>query len=384
MLRGDSWEPRLAAEAGRLGGDRGGIDPDRAARDLLALQRGLTGERGLIGRPYMDERRRLASYLLFYWPVSYAQTRAMLRMAGLAAGGSSVPRILDLGSGPAPCGIAAADHFGITGASIVACDRSPTALESAERLAVSAGYRFQRFSGWDAERSPVPEGPFELVVMGHLLNELWAVADDRADRRLELLETALSRLSPSGALLFLEPALLKTGREAIGLRDRLAASGRSILAPCLRDGPCPALEAEGQTCHSDFAWETPPMVRELSRRTGLGKDLVKTTAFVVAGGDGPDRRLRRAEEAAVTAADAGTSAAYRVVSDPMVNKAGRVRYLVCGGGGRFPLSAKRGEGFTAEKTFFSLARSDRIELSFAVRRETGLAVGPDTVIRRSR
>jgi SAM-dependent methyltransferase len=373
MPRRDGWESRLAAEAGRLGG---GFEPERAARDLLALQRGLTGERGLIGRPYMDERRRLASYLLFYWPVSYAQSRAMLRMAGVSGNGGPAPRILDLGSGPAPCGIAAADHLGAAGAAITACDRSPTALESAGRLAAGAGYGFRGIAGWDAERSPVPEGPFDLVVMGHLLNEVWTDAEDRVERRLALLETALSRLAPGGALLFLEPALLKTGREAIALRDKLAAAGRTILAPCLRNGPCPALEADGQTCHSDFAWETPPVVRELSRRTGLGKDLVKTTAFVVAAGQGP-----RPASAGAYGSDA---VAYRVVSDPMVNKAGRVRYLVCGEDGRFPLSAKRGEGFPAESAFFSLARSDRIELSGAVRRETGLALGPETVIRRGR
>lgn len=362
------WEARLVAEAARLLGTRGGFDPESAARDLLALQRGLTGERGLIGRPYMDELRRLSSYLLFYWPVSYAQTRAMLRMAGLDGGGMNAPRILDLGSGPAPCSIAAADHFGAAAASIVACDQSPAALECAGRLAAGAGYRLEQVTGWNAEKSPVPEGPFDLVVMGHLLNELWSDSGDRTDRRFELLETALSRLGPGGALLFLEPALLKTGREAIALRDRLAAGGCGVLAPCLRSGPCPALSAEGQTCHSDFEWEAPPVVRELSRRTGLGKDLVKTTAFVVVPG---------------RSGDAYKPAEYRVVSDPMINKAGRVRYLLCGEDGRFPLSAKRGEGFPAEKAFFGLKRSDRIELIAPVSRETGLALGPDTAIRSS-
>lgn len=349
----------------------------------MALQRGLTGDRDLIGSSYMDENRRLASYLLFYWPVSYAQTRAMLRMAGISSHSRSA-RILDLGSGPAPCSLAAADHLGAENTSIVACDQSPLALETAGRLAVSSGYSLEPIARWNAQSSPLPdgapsdegappvegspsvEGGFDLIVIGHVLNELWTDKEDRAERRFALLEAAFSRLRPDGALLFLEPALLKTGREAIALRDRIAASGRRILAPCLRRGPCPALDSESQTCHSDFVWDVPPVVRELSRRTGLGKDLVKTTSFVAS--------------ASVPAENAGDE--YRVVSDPMVNKAGRVRYLICGESGRFPLSAKRGEGYPSEKAFFALKRSDRIALTDPVRRETGFALGPLTSIAR--
>jgi SAM-dependent methyltransferase len=294
----------------------------------------------------------------------------MLRMARVAPT-REAPRILDLGSGPAPCSIAAADYFGLPGAEIVACDRSSAALDCAERLVAAAGIRLRPVPGWDAAENPVPAGPFDLVVIGHLLNELWADLDDRLDRRHGLLETALSRLEPGGSLLFLEPALLKTGRDAIALRDRLAAAGRRILAPCLRDGPCPALEEAGRTCHSDFAWESPPIVRDLSRRTGLGKDLVKTTAFVVAADPAEGRE---------PLPSGGVE--YRVVSDPMTNKAGRVRYLICGGDGRFPFSAKRGEGFPGENVFFSLCRSDRIALSGAIRRETGLALGPETMLSR--
>lgn len=372
------YEERLVSEAARLSG-RSGFDQAAAAADLLALQRGLTGERRLIGGAYMDERRALASYLLFYWPVSYAQTRAMLSMARLSGGRPL--RVLDLGSGPAPCSIAAADLLGGSGTAITACDRSPLALEIASRLAASAGYRFAGVPGWDALSGALPEGPFDLVVLGHVLNELRAGREDRLGARLSLLDAALARLSPGGALLFLEPALLSTGRDAIALRDRLAAAGRRILAPCLRQGPCPALESEGQTCHSDFAWEVPPVVRELSRRTGLGKDLVKTTAFVVAPGCA-ESGLRAATSSADSAdsADEDGGGEYRVVSDPMLNKAGRVRLLLCGASGRFPLSAKRGEGFPAEAAFFALRRSDRVVLRAPARRENGVALGAGTAI----
>lgn len=374
------YESLLLSEAAKLRGVRK-IDLDAAAKDLIALQRGLTGTRRMIGGRYMEEGPRLSSYLLFYWPVSYAQTRALLAMAGVAGAGGG--RVLDLGSGPAPCALAAADHLsgrspgsppsrpqpGAGGEiSVVACDPSALALESARRLCEEGGgYRFTGVPRWDAAaEDSLPEGPFDLIILGHLVNELWVGEERRIARRLALLDRCFERLTPGGVLLLLEPALLSTGREALELRDRVVESGRRVLAPCVRSGPCPALRAEGQTCHSDFPWVPPKTVRDLSARTGLDKGLIKTTGFVF--GRGPARSWEEG--------------IFRVVSDPMVNKAGRVRYLLCGEGGRFPLSAKRGEGFPAERTFFSLARSQLLRLRGAVPRETGQALGPDTEIQR--
>src|SRR4051812_35179225 len=42
---------------------------------VKTLSHGLTRERALAGARYMDDPRLLGAYLLFYWPVSYAQAR---------------------------------------------------------------------------------------------------------------------------------------------------------------------------------------------------------------------------------------------------------------------------------------------------------------------
>jgi len=230
-----------------------------------------------LGEAYMDERKILASYLLFYWPVSRAQARFMLDMATMdgspSFSGKGLLRILDLGAGPAPCSIAAAewpcrDAEGPEGKgpeakgssakvpevpriSISALDRSPLSLESGRRLAESAGFAFESVSDWNAERDELPSGPFDLVVMGHLLNELFSNDVDRIRKRKEFLSQALALLSPGGLLLVIEPALQPTSRETIALRDLLAAEGIPVLAPCLRSGSCPALPLEGQSCHSE-------------------------------------------------------------------------------------------------------------------------------------
>jgi len=389
---------------------------DRAGADLLALQRGLTGDRHLIGSPYMDESRRLGAYLLFYWFTSYTQTWGMLDMALAAqrAQGSkgitpafqagdegsmreapprAIPtfRILDLGSGPAPCGLSVADWFNKafqgptskqhdlsspTEFKITSCDQSPLALDVAETLARSAGYRLSKVGPWRAGLDPIPKGSYHCIVMGHLLNELWQNEPDRLEKRAAFIEALGEHLEAGGIIIILEPALLGTGRDLLTTRDLLLRACWQVLAPCFTQGPCPAAAQPNQTCHSDFVWYPPRTVRELERRTGLDKDLVKTTAMV----------LTRATDLHHTVSTDNpliqitSHHIYRVVSEPMLNKAGRTRLILCGKNGRIPLSAKLGEGFPAEAMFKKLRRSDAIFLHQPEQRETGLALGPETRI----
>ena len=100
----ERWVPRLLAVWRRARRKEAG-PPDRLAppelREVAAgvrkLSMGLTRERQLAGARYMDDPSLLGAYLLFYWPVSYAQARAVLGEL------SRRPRaVLDLGSGPGP------------------------------------------------------------------------------------------------------------------------------------------------------------------------------------------------------------------------------------------------------------------------------------------
>ncbi|MFN0061005.1 MAG: methyltransferase type 12, partial [Myxococcaceae bacterium] len=67
------------------------------AQGVTRISQGLTRERLLVGARYMDDPQLLGAYLLFYWPISYAQGRSILGELGGLQG-----RVLDLGSGPGP------------------------------------------------------------------------------------------------------------------------------------------------------------------------------------------------------------------------------------------------------------------------------------------
>jgi len=66
----------------------------------------------------------------------------------------------------------------------------------------------------------------------------------------------------------------------------------------------------------------------------------------------------------------------------MLNKSGRVRRLLCGREGRFPLSAEDGSPDAARSGFDKLRRGDFIEVDNPEKRENGWGVGHETRVRR--
>ena len=352
----------------------------------------------------MDDPVLLDAYLSYYWPASYAQATRVMELCSLRPS-----RVLDLGAGPGPMAAAAADR-GATELCLV--DHSVQALRLAERLLVDPE-RYHHTASDPALSIPaaprskppaiqciqgdlelpesIPAGPFDLVMMGHCLNELGADEPDQAarvERRAALATRAASALAPGGSIMIVDPATLASARDGMALRDHLAGLGWRILGPCTRQGPCPALAAgDNQSCHDEAAWAMPASVRRLAEGAGLDREKIKMFWLVLQppaqGRDGD--RVSGAEDGA--AAGNGDRAApddkaYRVVSEPMLNKAGRVRYLLCGDRGRFPFSAKRDDPTAVAGGFFRLGRYDLIQVEAPESREGGgWGFGPDTRIR---
>ena len=323
----------------------------------------------------MDDPDILAAYLLFYWPVSYAQVSSALTQSGLKPS-----RVLDMGSGPGP---GAAAFLDAGADSVLLTDASEDALGLARRVLaldgpVKADLRFLK-ADLEREVSYVLEaerGVFDCVVFGHSLNELWPEAADRDKRKLDLIRDISACLAPGGTILVVEPALLSTSRDALELRDGLVAEGWSVRAPCPGRSrlPCPALSAgPGHTCHDELRWETPETVRQLAERTGLDKESLKATWYLAS----PPAKEARSEPAANSTYPEDT---LRVVSDPLLNKAGRVRFLLCGKSGRFSFSAPADDLWTRESGFLYLRRGDVIRVRSPEKRESGWGLASGTTI----
>ena len=340
----------------------GALDPkegERVAAALLSLQRGLTSGRRLAGAPYMDDGELLGAYLLYYWPVSYLQVSLALASIGRPPG-----RVLDLGAGPGPATAACVDQ-GATMALLV--DGSARALALAKGLLEAPGLGIETMQG-DFEASGLEEGrAFDTIVASHLLNELWKDQPDRIERRLSFIEGQARGLASEGFLLIVEPALLATSRENLALRDALAAKGWRILAPCPHSLPCPLFASGDQrSCHGETAWSPGEPMASLARRAGLDRSSVKASWFAAS----PPKQPQAAP--APSSPDGRDGA--RVVSDGLLNKAGRQRYLLCSERGLSSLSAARDSRIARESGFLGLGRYDRIAVVGGEKRENGIGL----------
>jgi SAM-dependent methyltransferase len=339
--------------------------PDELREVAAAVQRlslGLTRDRKLAGTRYLDDDRLLGAYLLFYWPVSYLQARGVL---------SELPRrpraALDLGSGPGPLAFAALDAGA---AEAVAADRSARALAAARRLSGEVGEPVSTRE-WDPQRRGGLSGlaggrKFDLVTMGHLVNELFQ-GEGAAARRAALLEEALDLLAPGGSLVVIEPALRETSRALLEVRDLLVARGVAVRAPCLFRGACPALVRPTDWCHAERPVDPPPLVDEIGRRAGLRKEAVKMSYLVLAArGEGWP--------------DPPPGLLFRIVSEPLPSK-GRLRYMGCGPEGRKGLALQEKDVTPRNRAFEGLRRGDVVEVSGVEPRGDGLRLSPESDVR---
>jgi len=321
----------------------------------------------------MDDPEYRAAYAEYYQAVSMAQVARILDVSGLS------PRsVLDMGAGPGSVSLEAlgrgAREFYLVDSSRPVLDMAASSIAAAAaRLGVSASVET---AAADLEAPEAyPARTFDLVAFGHCLNEIGSGADGVA-RRLAVVRRAASVVAPGGAALILEPATLASSRDALALRDALVAEGWRVLAPCARQGPCPALSAgPSHTCHDESAWDVPAGVRRLAESAGLDRDLIKMTWFVITPPTGGP------SSAPSSTREPGPEA-YRVVSMPMLNKGGRIRYLLCGPGGRFPFSARKDDESARDAGFFTLGRYDLVRIVDPEIREGGWGFGPGTAIRR--
>ena len=334
-----------------------GRELKEVAQGIRTLSVGLTRDRALVGARYLDDPRLLGAYLLFYWPVSYAQARSVLGELGRR------PRsVLDLGSGPGPIAFAALD----AGASeVTAADRSTPALALARALAAEAEEPLasRAWSGGAA----LPEGAFDVITLGHVLNELGRGAGALAERAA-LLERAAERLRPGGSVVVLEPALRDTSRELLQVRDLLVGRGYAVRAPCLWRGPCPALVKPSDWCHAERSWAPPPLLDALAREAGLHKEALKMSYLVLA---------PRGE----AWAEPPHGRPFRIVSEPLEGK-GRQRFMGCGPEGRVGLALQEKHRTPANEAFFSLRRGDVIAVEGTEPRGDGLALVEGSSVRK--
>jgi ribosomal protein RSM22 (predicted rRNA methylase) len=295
----------------------------------------LVGSRDLIGERYLADPALREAYQTDLAPRTGAALAKVL--GALWPEPTGVRHALDLGTGTGAASHAVSAHF--PDVEVVAVDQVPA---PGIIVADLARRPFARPAG--------VTGRFDLVVVAHVLNELPLAAADRA----ALVATWCEQLlAPGGTCLLLEPALRETSRALLEVRDLLVARGLFVVAPCLWQGPCPALARPRDWCH-----DAAPSVAAGRSRVDFSYLAVRQT------GD-PSQ----------------DASAYRVVSDPLPEK-GRLRLYGCGPAGRTPLVRLSRDRTAANAAFDQAVRGDLIAVRSASPGGDGLRIGPDTTIQR--
>jgi ribosomal protein RSM22 (predicted rRNA methylase) len=306
----------------------------------------------------MESPDSLGAYLLYYWPHSYLQARWLIETAQRLCGAAPGP-VVDIGAGPGPAAAAFAD-CGCSAAALV--DSSPLALRAATSIVPGAKTFNARIREGPRDKS-IREGMKEarFVYFGNCLNEL------DAPERAGAVKAWAGLTHPDALILIAEPALDALAREAMALRDELAAEGFRVLAPCPFQGPCPMRRDPKRSCHMAEPWLLPEPCASISRRAGLSRDAVKLAGYILA------KPGSRAFESVARGLELA-------VSDPMLNKAGRLRFSLCGPEGLSTVSGKVGAMGPNEGAFSGIRRGDLVRFSRCEARESGRGVLPESEV----
>lgn len=223
--------------------------------------------------------------------------------------------VWDLGGGPGVLTLAASVLA--PEAAFTLTDLRGEALAWAEARLRPLGLRLET----RRQRLPeLPAGTPDLVLLGHVVNELDPQDQERLLTRLK------ERLAPGGTLVILEPALMAQTRRLMALREAFLAAPWSVAAPCPCPGPCPMLALERQWCVAELPWEPPAWFCDLDRAAGLDRRHL-AFAYLVARRDASPR-----------------PPCARIIGVPRPQK-GKVERWVCTptGGERWEALARHGE-----------------------------------------
>lgn len=319
----DDWQGVLDAVLAKMGAPKTS-DVARLAPKLAELSRAYNlGDAGADKKPVPLEARVAFSFARDV-PKGAAAVRELV-----AAGLLAPPlRILDVGAGVGAMTwgvIRALEAAGMSGrVEALLVDADPKALDAATKIAAAAPRgSIEVVATTRAQRlgTKLPEAQADLVLVGQLLSELDVEVVDpiaRAEKHAVLVRDLLAgSVAEGGALVVVEPALRDRTRHLHAVRDRLAAGGTAIFAPCLHAAACPALVKEDDWCHEDVAVDLPAWLVPLARAAGLRYQGLTFTHLV----------LRRDHESLVARTKDG-GLRLRVVSDVMRTK-GKTELFAC-------------------------------------------------------
>ncbi|GAB4211979.1 MAG: small ribosomal subunit Rsm22 family protein [Roseiflexaceae bacterium] len=196
---------------------------------------------GAPARPLASGPQQTLGYAALILPATYAQLRGAMAAAAVRIPAWQPRSMLDLGSGPGTALWAATAQWPALQI-LDAWEREPAFVALGRDLLREAQAPALRVARWrlhDLRQDDWGDGPtYDLVVLGHVLNEL----DEPA--RQAVVARAWRRTA--GLLLIVEPGTSAAFPVVRAARDQLLGAEAYTIAPCAHDQPCPL---QNDWCH---------------------------------------------------------------------------------------------------------------------------------------
>ncbi|KAB8144327.1 rRNA methyltransferase [Chloroflexia bacterium SDU3-3] len=210
----------------------------RWVREAQALSERYRGDRRQQA-PLASGEAQALGYMAMIMPATYAQLRGAMAAAAARAPGWQPHTALDLGSGPGTALWAATAQWPSL-ARLEAWEREGAFIRAGRQLASQAAAPALQSAAWHQRdlRSAQAQGSYDLVILGHVLNELTPEA--------QAATVAAAWTMTAGLLLIVEPGTSAAFPVVRAARDALLGQGAHTLAPCAHDMPCPLAD---DWCH---------------------------------------------------------------------------------------------------------------------------------------
>jgi len=325
-----------------------------AVSTLKGLHEGLRASPPDLDRNYFSDRKLLADYLLYFWPLHYQEALSIL---------SEIPTtpksVLDLCSGPCPIAYAA---LKLGSENVTAADQNLEALNLGARICGRMGYPLNiRQINLLSKKLPSNE-KFELITLGRALHELFP---DSVQKQLAFVQTLLDSLTQGGYLVLIESSAPERNKSMLQLRESLVEAGVAVQAPCVWKGKCPALE-DHFPCFAQREYEKPYVMKEFQRAMDIKLNSLKASYLIL--------RSPAADWPKLPEGDI-----YRVVSPPFNTPEGK-QYYLCGTPGKKKLISRLANVSKEARAVEYLKRGELIRVEGAMERSNSLYLREETAV----
>ncbi len=293
------------------------------AQGAALLSDAFTVERTALPKNYFNKKEYRSAYLLYFTLTNFAKSYKCLNetwdLSSLSNSKQSKMDILDLGCGPGTASLACSHFFRLKKPKlelqITGIDQNQGILEDAKELFQKLGNSKHKFQTKQQVISAnINLGKkYDLIIAANVLNEF-----RDQNYQYKLCSNLLNHLKHDGCLIILDPALQKTTRPLMELRNNILRNlkGFKVLSPCLHQADCPMLTHNRRDwCHFYLEWKCPQIIRKIDQLLGIKHDYLKMAYLIFQKASGVQHKGYGKE-------------AWRVVSSPLFSK-GKTELILC-------------------------------------------------------